>query len=178
VIPETLRTDRLILRPLADGDAKAMAEVLSDWDVVKWLAVVPWPYSLADARAFIAAAAPDGELGRAGERTWALALEAEPDRLVGVVGLGAELGYWLDRAAWGRGLMTEAARAILASRFEDDPATPVLSGYFDGNEPSARVLAKLGFVEEGVAPRPCIARGEDVPSHRMRLTPEAFAAGA
>jgi RimJ/RimL family protein N-acetyltransferase len=179
VIPAVLRTPRLVLRPVEPRDAAAIHEALADWQVVKWLSRVPWPYTPEDARAFTALAAPGGPLDREGERTWAVTLAGQ-DRFVGIMGLGTgpgqELGYWLAQEAWGRGLAPEAARAVLGSHFAHDEAPDVLSGYFDGNERSGRVLAKLGFVEEGVERRGCLARGEDVTSHRMRLTRAALAA--
>lgn len=176
MIPDRIETARLLLRPLAPADAPRLVEALADWDVVKWLAVVPWPYTRADADWFVAATAPGGALREAGGQAWALCDRAAPDRLLGVVGLDRELGYWLDREAWGRGLVPEAVRAVLAAHFADPEAGEVASAYFDGNERSERVLTGLGFREAGLRRRGCLARGEDVDSHAMRLTREAFAA--
>lgn len=174
MIPERIGTDRLLLRPLEAADAPRLVEALADWQVVKWLAVVPWPYTAEDAAWFIAANAPGGSLREQGERTWALSPRDGPARLLGVVGLGEELGYWLSADAWGRGLATEAARAVLAAHFDDREASDVTSGFFDGNERSERVLLKLGFKEVGLRTRGCLARGEDVASHGMRLTRAGF----
>lgn len=176
MIPERIETERLLLRPLRPADAPRLVEALADWQVVKWLAVVPWPYAAEDADWFVAANAPGGSLREAGERTWAIAPRDEPSGLLGVMGLGGELGYWLASEAWGRGLATEAARAVLLAHFADPEAGDVLSGWFDGNERSERVLRKLGFEEVGAGPRDCLARGEDVLSHAMRLTRAGFAA--
>lgn len=174
MIPERIETDRLLLRPLEVADAPRLVEALADWQVVKWLAVVPWPYTAEDAAWFIAANAPGGSLREAGERTWVLAPRDNPARLLGVMGFGEELGYWLASDAWGRGLATEAARAVLAAHFGDPGAGDVTSGWFDGNERSERVLLKLGFEEVGVRTRGCLARGEDVASHEMCLTRAGF----
>ncbi len=174
MIPERLETARLVLRPLAEADAPALVEALADWQVVKWLAVVPWPYTAEDAAWFIAANAPGGSLREGGEHTWVLAPCDEPARLLGVMGLGTELGYWLAAEAWGRGLATEAGRAVLRAHFADAVAGDVTSGWFDGNERSERVLLKLGFEEVGLRTRGCLARGEDVTSHEMRLTRARF----
>jgi RimJ/RimL family protein N-acetyltransferase len=176
VIPERLETARLVLRPLAEADAPALVEALADWQVVKWLAVVPWPYTAADASWFVAANAAGGSLRERGERTWVIAPRDDPARLLGVMGLGEELGYWLAAEAWGRGLATEAARTVLAAHFADENGGNVASGWFDGNERSERVLRKLGFEDMGVRTRGCLARGEDVLSHEMRLTRARFAA--
>ena len=48
------RTERLLLRPGWAEDAPALARAIGDEMIVRNLAVVPWPYSLRDAEAFLA----------------------------------------------------------------------------------------------------------------------------
>jgi RimJ/RimL family protein N-acetyltransferase len=52
-----------------------------------------------------------------------------------------EIGYWLDRALWGRGLATEAVSAFL--RLEQ--TRPFYAGVAKHNAASIRVLQKCGF---------------------------------
>ena len=164
------RTGRLLLRPGFPEDARALAMAIGDERVVRNLAVVPWPYSLRDAEAFLAAPRdPVLPSLLIVERT------SGAPRLVGACGLGrrpsgaVELGYWIARSDWGRGIATEACtavvdiartlnlRALEASHFLDNPA-------------SGRVLEKLGFKASGiVAPRFCCARGEHVQARLYRL---------
>ena len=164
------RTARLLLRPGFPEDAPALAGAIADEAVVRNLAVVPWPYTVRDAEAFLASPKdPVLPSFLIFERT-----HAEP-RLVGSCGLGrrpsgaVELGYWVGRPFWGRGFATEAGRALIdiaralglrqleASHFIDNPA-------------SARVLDKLGFESTGlIAPRMNCARGTEVPARLMRL---------
>ena len=49
------RTERLLLRPGWAEDAPALARAIADEQVVRNLATAPWPYSLEDAEAFLAA---------------------------------------------------------------------------------------------------------------------------
>ena len=49
------RTERLLLRPGFPEDAPALAKAIGHQAIVQNLAVVPWPYSLRDAEAFLAA---------------------------------------------------------------------------------------------------------------------------
>ena len=95
--------------------------------------------------------------------------------LVGSCGLGrrasgaVELGYWIGRLFWGRGIATEAglalidiARALGLGRIE--------ASHFVDNPASGRVLEKLGFESTGlIAPRINCARGQEVPARLMRL---------
>ena len=57
-----------------------------------------------------------------------------------------ELGYWIGKEFWGRGLIPEAAKALLERAFSDLKMTTVWCGYYDGNEKSKRVQEKLGFI--------------------------------
>jgi RimJ/RimL family protein N-acetyltransferase len=160
VAPDRLGTGRLTLRPLQAADEAALVAGLNDWEVVRWLAVVPFPYGPSDFHAFLPRALP-GEI-------WAI----EDDHgLAGVIGNGGELGYWLARRAWGRGYATEAARAVLAAHFAKPEAGPVLSAWHEGNQRSARVLGKLGFRVAGYERKRTVARPEvDTLSCRMLLT--------
>jgi RimJ/RimL family protein N-acetyltransferase len=164
------RTNRLLLRPGFPEDAPALAAAIGDERIARNLANVPWPYGLRDAEAFLAAPRdPVLPSLLIAERT------GNAPRIVGACGLArrpsgaVELGYWIASAHWGRGIATEAGRALVdiartlrlpsleASHFLDNPA-------------SARVLEKLGFTPTGVvAPRLCCARGEQVPARLHRL---------
>src|SRR5512144_1440417 len=108
------RTERLLLRPGWAEDAPALAAAIADEMIVRNLAVVPWPYSLRDAEAFLAAPRdPVLPSLLIFERT-----DGEP-QLVGSCGLGrrpsgaVELGYWISRPYWGQGFATEAGKALV-----------------------------------------------------------------
>ena len=104
------QTARLILRPLLRADLPRVAELIGDWEVVRWLAVVPYPYSLQDAEAFyerVEAAA------RAGEPQY-FSMQEKSGGPIGAVGLHLSreaepqpgelvLGYWLGKPYWNRG---------------------------------------------------------------------------
>jgi RimJ/RimL family protein N-acetyltransferase len=51
---EMLRTERLVLRPPRPSDAPAIAELANDRRIAENLLRIPHPYSLEDARAFLA----------------------------------------------------------------------------------------------------------------------------
>lgn len=65
----------------------------------------------------------------------------------------AYLGYWIDEAHGGRGLMTEAVRQAVTYAFAVAGLHRVQAAVIPRNGGSIRVLEKLGFREEGLAER-------------------------
>ena len=57
----------------------------------------------------------------------------------------AEIGWWLARRHWGRGLATEAARCALRDAFERVGLERLISVAMVGNAASLRVMEKLGL---------------------------------
>lgn len=164
------RTPRLLLRPGFPEDAPVLAGAMSDKAIARNLAVVPWPYTLRDAEAFLASPRdPVLPSFLILERT-----EGAP-RLIGSCGMGrrpsgaVEMGYWITRSHWGRGFATEACAALVNIARALGLASLEGSHFID-NPASGRVLEKLGFEAIGiVAPRLSCARGEEVPARLMRL---------
>ena len=61
----------------------------------------------------------------------------------------ANIGYWLAKPYWGRGLMTAAAHRFVQYAFERLEVVRLTAEVFSWNEASARVLEKVGFRREG-----------------------------
>ena len=164
------RTPRLLLRPGFPEDAPALAAGIADEAIARNLATVPWPYRVRDAEAFLASprdpVLPSLLIFERGQNA---------PQLVGSCGLGrrpsgaVEMGYWIARPFWGRGIATEACTALVDIARTLGLATLEGSHFID-NPASARVLEKLGFEPIGIiAPRMSCARGLEVPARLMRL---------
>lgn len=163
----TLRTPRLTLRPLREADADAVFDGVSNFDVIRWLGRIPYPYGREDAVAFISRTMR-GEL-----RAWAV---DDGDGFVGVVGLDEELGYWLARPAWGKGYGFEAAHAVVEHWFSDPKNGDIESGHYADNDRSRRILLALGFKPVRDRPRFARALSQDVMGTDLILTRDAWAA--
>ncbi len=159
--PALLATARLSLREPASTDPDELREAINDFEVVRWLTRVPYPYSRADAEEFILRCRADPK------PVWAI---HDAKGLAGMIGFDDDLGYWLARRAWGRGYATEAGRAVLEVRFADPKVDEVGSFCFIDNAASARVLQKLGFRDVGPCTLPSASTGRDVPGRKMCLT--------
>ena len=166
----TITTQRLLLRPLQEGDAEALVRGLNNFNVAKWTARVPFPYGVMDARNFIALCANPEDC------TLRLCITFRGD-LIGVIsceqthdGIAAELGYWLAEPHWGKGFGKEAAQAIAAHAFGQIRHDLLVAGYREGNEASRRILDGLGFEMTGRRQVFSAAANANVPVIRMALS--------
>lgn len=158
----TLHTARLRLRPFAVADTDAMFALHSNAHVLRYWDSPPWK-DRARAERFIAGCAQMEREGsgarlaieRAGEFVgWCCLIEWNPDYR------SATLGFCLAEAAWGQGIATEAAGALLTWAFDTLDLNRVHSQADTRNIASGRVLEKLGFVREGTLREDCIVDGE------------------
>jgi RimJ/RimL family protein N-acetyltransferase len=60
-----------------------------------------------------------------------------------------ELGYWIAEPFWGRGLATEAVRAVTGYAFSKLKLVRLMAAAYLSNRRSMRVLKKCGFKKEG-----------------------------
>lgn len=110
----------------------------------------PHPYRRADARAWLAHVA-----GHRPETNFAIDVGGEAAGGIGfhlqedVHRRSAEIGYWLGEPFWGKGIATQAVRALTAHAFRAHDLTRIFAFVFEWNPASARVLEKAGFVKEG-----------------------------
>jgi len=72
--------------------------------------------------------------------------------------VSAEIGYWLGRGYWNRGIMTAAVRALTRYGFEQFSLTRVYAVPFATNVASHRVLEKAGYVREGLLRRSAVKK--------------------
>lgn len=166
-VPVTLATARLTLRRPASDDTDRIVAALSDWEVTRWLARAPYPYGPDDATSWMTSIATGNEA--------VFVLDAGAG-CIGAISLvfhdprdPPTLGYWLARTAWGRGYMSEAARALLDYGFGTLNADAVRSGHIEGNAASARVLQKLGFRFTNIETVYSVPHQKDLPHRTMRL---------
>ncbi len=157
-----IETERLRLRALTADDHAAIVAAMNDWSVAQWLGSPPYPYGDAHASQWIDLVRRDHADGAPGR--FAVA-GRERDALIGCVSVedradGAELGYWLAPAHWGRGYATEASRALLAHAFGAMGCHRLIAHTDPENAGSNGVLRKCGFRPLGLVPRPETRRGK------------------
>lgn len=150
-LPVELHTDRLRLRWARLGDAQALLDAYAgDPEVARFLVFEAHESADTVERDFLRNVIP--ALGRGDEFTWVIEEDGVARGAIAARVHDANwvsLGYALGREHWGRGLMTEATRAVTEAVFAQTSAQRV-SAHCDVDNPgSARVLEKAGFTEEG-----------------------------
>ena len=120
----------------------------------------PYPYTNGDGTAFIRRVRSSHP-----ETTFAIEVDGEAAGGIGfmlqqdVERVSAEIGYWLGEDYWGRGVCTDALRAVTGFAIEQHGLTRVFALPFAHNVASCRVLEKAGFVLEAVLRRSAIKDG-------------------
>jgi [ribosomal protein S5]-alanine N-acetyltransferase len=133
---------KIELRNFRLEDAANVAQLVGDEEVSKWTSNIPFPYSEQDAITWISTTASDSS-----KNPYAVELNG---RLVACVSYwphepdGVEVGYWVGREFWGKGICTKALKLLLAN--DQFPAcTDVYAKVMAKNIGSQRVLEKCGF---------------------------------
>jgi ribosomal-protein-alanine N-acetyltransferase len=149
------------LRPFRPEDAASIVRHADDYEVWRFLRDrFPHPYTQGDAEAWIAFTSIQEP-----PLHFAIDLEGEAVGGIGIIPgtdvdrVSAEVGYWLGRAVWGRGLATRALASLTAFAFHSFTFTRLFATPFAFNAASIRVLEKAGWVREGVLRRAVVKEG-------------------
>ncbi len=147
-----LETERLILDTWQSADWTEFRTLATDPEIMRYITGGD-PWTDEKIRSFV-----DSQIETHRTRgfcRWKLL--SKPDRrFIGLCGanfwrdaVDPEIGWWLDRACWGRGLASEAAVPALRDLFERVRLDRVISVAMPGNQASTRIMRKLGLEFDG-----------------------------
>ena len=162
-----LTTERLVMREFRPDDAATFQTLASDWEVARMTSDIPHPLSHDQALQWLQPSSGEVRLA-----------VTENGVMAGGVGYfrrssgAAEVGFWLGRRFWGRGIATEAVTALLVHGFAVGRLAAMTSSHFVDNAASRRVLVKCGFEPAGTGRIWSVARGEDVTAQYYWLSRE------
>ncbi|MGG4489422.1 GNAT family N-acetyltransferase [Metabacillus idriensis] len=149
-----LETDRLKLRSIENSDAVKLFEYFSNREVTKYYGMDSFK-TLEEAETLI----HTFQIGYQSNKLirWGIELK-ETNELIGTCGFHAlsqkykraEVGYEISHLHWKKGYATEAIKTILDFGFEEMEMIRIGAVVLLANSPSRRVLAPLGFKEEGM----------------------------
>ncbi len=156
-LPDIIATERLVLRRPRLADAPDVFAYASDPEVTR---LMTWrtPTDISQAVEFLAECGPNWERGD--DFTWIITAKPD-DRAIGALSTrvrksAADLGYILNRKEWGKGYVTEAARAVADLLLAQPDMYRVWATCDTENHASAKVLEKCGLVLEGTLRRSAI----------------------
>ena len=150
-----LETERLILRPFVIEDAQDMyRNWASDPEVTKFLT---WPTHTGVDISKMVLNDWIPRYADGGYFNWAMESK-ENGRVIGNIAVvklredtaAADMGYCMGRAWWGKGLMPEALKAVIAYLFDTVGLNRVAACHDVNNPKSGRVMEKAGMKLEGV----------------------------
>lgn len=159
---EPLQGTRCALRPWRMHDLDSLVRQANDLDVARQLRDrFPHPYTRGDGIAFL-------RYTTSADLTTNFAIDVLGNAAGGigyvrgtdVERYSAEIGYWLGREFWGRGITTEAVLLLTDYLFRSGHLLRLFALPFVQNRGSARVLEKAGFVREGVLACSAVKFGE------------------
>ena len=148
-----LQTERLLLRRLTTADAEEMYETWAkDRRVTEFLT---WPPHASPEATKKVLEAWEKEYEKDDYYQWGMVYEG---RLIGSISVvriqdqseWAELGYCMGYDFWGKGLMTEGARAVIDFLFSEVGANRIAIAHAVRNPASGRVAEKCGMTREGI----------------------------
>ena len=153
---------QFIFRPWALSDLDSLVRYANNSDIAKFMTDgFPHPYTEENGQAFIAFATKDDPIhifaiDVAGEAVGGIGLHPQAD----VHRKNAELGYWLAEPFWGKGIITNAIKEIVAFGFKTYDINRIFARPFATNIGSQKVLEKAGFALEGRFEKTFIKNGE------------------
>lgn len=147
--------DQVYLSEVQSSDKTVIVEHLKERDIYERTLRIPFPYTDADADAWLARVA---EMTKQQGRPVHFAIRETDGSFLGACGFvgddigkshRAEIGYWLAKPYWGRGIMTAVVQRLCHHAFEEFFLTKITAQVNAINQASARVLEKCGFQQEG-----------------------------
>lgn len=167
------------LRELRNNDARSIYENANDFAIYRYTLRIPYPYNLEHARTFINKA-QEGIKNKTG---YQLGIELKKTkRIIGMMSLvhvnykkkNAEIGYWLGRKYWRRGVATEALKLILDFGFDGLNLEKIYAKVMRPNKPSSGLLKKVGFELYSERKKAIIKNGKLMNELRYRMTKKDY----
>ncbi|KAI0849495.1 acyl-CoA N-acyltransferase [Daldinia vernicosa] len=147
-------TDKCIIRAYLPSDAEGMVEAANFPELVQYMRnTFPHPYTLDCANHWINSSTNSNPMVNFGiftpEGTFAGGIGLTPHQDIEY--RTWEIGYWVGKKFWGKGIATSALRGFSVWAFEQFPELiRIEAGVFIENIASQKVLERVGYTKEGI----------------------------
>jgi len=146
-------TKDFILRPFKKGDEFSLARNINDIKVIRNTLIPFFPYTLKNAKDWVGKSLKENRKKKPTIINFVIDIKGEVAGSIGfskIEGHRAEIGYWLARKYWSKGIMTKAMKLITKFGFEKLKFKRIYGYVFPFNKPSMKVLKKAGYKFEGI----------------------------
>lgn len=157
------------LRDFSESDIDRLIDILNDDAVTQYLSTkIPFPYTKEDAIWWV-------KEGSNSELIKAISVDGI---LVGCIGINTgefeyersgEIGYWLARSHWRKGITSAAIRQLSEYAFSHTNMVRLFASVFSSNIPSMQLLLKSGFQQEAILERSIFKNGHFYNNHIFSL---------
>lgn len=166
----------IYLSYITKEDKPSLIKYLNDRDIYNNTLKIPFPYTKKDAEDWIHYI----ELlhQKTGvHKNWAI--KNKTGELIGGIGFHNkygfkshkdEIGYWLGKPFWKKGIMTKVVSAVCKIGFKEFNLIRIEATVFSSNIPSKKVLTKIGFLCEGTHSKFYLKDGEFIDADIFALT--------
>ena len=147
-----IKSKKFVLRTLRRSDASNIAKNAHDKEIYRNTLSIPYPYKLKDAEIWIEDTLKKEKKKNREGMTLVVEIEGEAAGVISlnkIKGHSAEIGYWLGRKYWGRGIMTKAVKIVTKIGFSEFKLRRIFGHVLAFNDGSAKVLRKSGYKLEG-----------------------------
>ena len=158
--------DTISLTEYRKSDKAALLKYLNDEDIYKNTLSIPHPYIEASADFWLNMVFE--KYAKIGNKTELVIRDSQGEQIGGIgrlilSGLDShtdEIGYWLAKPFWNKGIMTQVVSKFTEFCFEEFPLVRITAKVFIHNIGSSRVLEKAGFQKEGHLRKAYLKDGE------------------
>lgn len=169
-----IEKEKFRMRPWQTDDAHSLIKHANNLNVSRNLRDgFPYPYTMHDARKWLQMVGENKTdiilaIDISGEAAGGIGIHAGKD----VYRYNGEIGYWLSEKYWGKGIMTEAVKALVEYAFVQTHFLRIFATIFQHNSSSMRVLEKCGFNFEATHKRTVMKEGKLLDEHLYALLKE------
>lgn len=153
--------------PLTEADVPALVLYLNEKEIHDRTLMIPYPYTEEAGKWFVGFSE---QLYKQFGHDLNFAIRKNNGELIGVIGFHGknnmhpiahkdEIGYWIAKPFWGKGIMTQALNAMIGYGIQVRGLSRFEAPVYAGNIASQKVLLKCGFKEEGHMPKAYFKNG-------------------
>lgn len=148
-----IKSKKFLLRPYKRTDEKSLIRNINHKDINKYTTRIPFPYKKKDAKNWINHCINLEKKKKKNEINFAIDVYGEVIGGIGFMNIEmhkAEIGYWLAKKYWNRGIMTSAVNLVSTFGIKKLKLKRIYACLFPNNKASVRVLEKNNYKLEGI----------------------------